>query len=117
MLSFVHIISQSHMTAKHFLSNSSAVEIGHPHYSCDFILTSIIFLSPKGKRALRRQRFHDVMDIKKNVTTKLNDIPLDISDDCPVQLLERCKRPISVKGDNFEGNQENFFLISCFSLS
>jgi len=42
--------------------------------------------------------------MKKNVTTKLNDVLLDISDYCPVQLLERCKRPISVKGDNFEGN-------------
>jgi hypothetical protein len=44
------------------------------------------------------------MDIKKDVTTKLIDIHLDISDDCPLQLLERCKRPISVKGDNSEGN-------------
>jgi hypothetical protein len=92
------------MTVKHFLSNSSVVEIGHPPYLHDFLLTSVIFLSPKGKRALKRQRFHDVMDIKKNVTTKLNDIPLDSSDDCPVQQLERCKRPISVKGDNLEGN-------------
>jgi hypothetical protein len=91
------------MTVKHFLANSSAVEIGHPPYACDSILTSFIFLSPKGKRALKRQRFQDVTDIKKNVTTKLNNVPLDISDDCLVQLLERCKRSISVKGDNFEG--------------
>jgi len=104
VLSFVHTVSQRHMIVSHFLANSSAVEIGHPPHSCDFILINFIFLSPKGKRALKRQIFQHVMDIKKNVTTKLNDVPLEISDDCPVQLLERCKRPISVKGDTFGGN-------------
>jgi len=66
------------MTMKLFLANSSAVEIGHPPYSCDSIPISFIFLSPKGRRALKRQRFQDIMDIKKNVTTKLNDVPLSL---------------------------------------
>lgn len=109
MLSFVHIVSQRHMTVKHFLANSSAVEISYPPYSTDFILTSFIFLSPKGKRVLKRRRFQDVMDIKKNVTTKLNDVLLDIFDDCPVQLLERCTRPISGKGDNLKETKKIFF--------
>jgi len=69
------------MAVKHFLANSSTVETCHPPFSCDLILTSFIFLSPKGKTALKRQRFQDVMDIKKNVTTKLNYVPLDIYDD------------------------------------
>jgi len=97
------------MTVKHFLANSSAVEISYPPYSTDFILTSFIFLSPKGKRVLKRRRFQDVMDIKKNVTTKLNDVLLDIFDDCPVQLLERCTRPISGKGDNLKETKKIFF--------
>jgi hypothetical protein len=70
VLSFVHTVSQRHMTVKHFLVNSSAVEIGHSPYS---YVTSFIFLSLKGKTALKRQRFQDVMDIKKKVTTKLNE--------------------------------------------
>jgi hypothetical protein len=75
----------------------------HPIHVTSFSLASF-FYPLKGKRALKRQRFQDVMDIKKNVTIKLSDVPLDTSDDCPVQLLERCKRPISVKGDNSERN-------------
>jgi len=96
----VHTVSQRHMTVKLFLANSSAVEIGHPPYSCDSIPTSFIFLSPKGKRALKGQRFQDIMDIKKNVTTKL----MMFLWTSLMTVLTSCKRPISVKADNFEGN-------------
>jgi hypothetical protein len=68
------------------------------------------------KRALERHQFQDIIDIKKNVTIKLNTVPSNISDGPFVQLLERCERLAAVKGDYFEGNYENFLLISCSSL-
>jgi len=38
------------------------------------------------------------------MTAKLNAVSLDVTDDCCVQLSERCKKCVTVEGQYFEGN-------------
>ena len=38
------------------------------------------------------------------MTVKLNAVPMDVTDICCVQLSERCKKCVTVKGQYFEVN-------------
>ena len=55
------------------------------------------------KQKLKGNRFWNVEGTKQNMTTILNLVSLDASSDCCVQLLERCKESVAVKGYCFEG--------------
>jgi hypothetical protein len=54
------------------------------------------------KTALKRKRFQDVEDIKKNVTAQLNVVPLKAFADCFLKLFERCDKYIQVGRNCFE---------------
>jgi hypothetical protein len=56
-----------------------------------------------------------VSRIKKDVTIKLNAVPLCTFNDSFVQLLQRCKNSIAVKRVYFKGNKTifSFFIHIC----
>jgi hypothetical protein len=54
------------------------------------------------KTALKGRQYQDAKDIKRNITTNLNAIPLGTFHDCFVQFTGRCKKHIAVKEDYFE---------------
>jgi hypothetical protein len=86
------------------------VTINHPPYSL-FHPPSDPLLFPEVKSALKGKRLQDV-DIKINVTTKLNAFALDGFDNYFVQLLERCKKCVGVK----EEYVISFLFASCASV-
>jgi hypothetical protein len=87
------------MIVTHFLPNCSITEITNQSYSTD--LTSANFFPfPELKTALRERR---CQDIKKNLTTRFNVVPLVTFHECFVKVLERHKTCIAVKGDYWEG--------------
>jgi len=78
------------MVVKGFLANYSTVEISHPRYLPNLMFTdfsSVPLMQPPSNEDFRMSRI-----IKKNVTTILNALPLDTSDACFLQLLEKCKK-------------------------
>jgi hypothetical protein len=80
--------SHSALVVNKFLARHGVVEISHQPYSSD--LTPVdIFLYPTLKTAFKGKRFHDVEDIKKNLTAELNAVPLEAFADCFQQLFER----------------------------
>jgi hypothetical protein len=68
------------MTVKHFLMNHGMVENSQLPYPPCFMPANF-FIFPKAKTT-PKGRFQDVEDIKNNVSTALNAVPLDASDDC-----------------------------------
>jgi hypothetical protein len=75
----------------------------HPLYSpdlapCDF------WLFPKLKNALKGQRFDDVPDIQRSVTTLLRSIPENNFQGCFRQLHHRFTKCIASQGEYFEGD-------------
>jgi hypothetical protein len=78
------------MVVKGFLANYSMVEISRPPYLPNLMFTnflSILLMKPPSNEDFRMSRIN-----KKNVTTILNALPLDTSDACFLQLLEKCKK-------------------------
>jgi hypothetical protein len=53
------------------------------------------------KTVLKRNRFQDDEDIKKNMTVGLNADPLEAFVDCFQELLKRFNKCIQVGGDYF----------------
>jgi len=49
-----------------------------------------------------------VLRIKKDVTIKLNSVPLRTFNDSFVQLFQRCKNSVTVKRVYFKGNKTIF---------
>jgi hypothetical protein len=41
--------------------------------------------------------------VTEGLTKKSNSVPLDVYDDCPVQLSEKYTKYVVVKGDYFKG--------------
>ena len=78
------------MVVKGFLAKYSMVEISCPPYLPNLMFTdfSSLFL----KKPPSNEDFRMLRVIKKNVTTILNGLPLDASDACFMQLLEKCKK-------------------------
>jgi hypothetical protein len=54
------------------------------------------------KTVLKGKRFQDVEDIKKNMTTELNAVPLEAFADYFQKLFERCNKCFRVGGDYFK---------------
>jgi hypothetical protein len=75
----------------------------HPAYSpklapCD------IWLFPKLKSALKGQRFADIPDIQRNVTTLLRGVPENDFQDCFRQWHHRLTKCIASDDEHFEGD-------------
>jgi hypothetical protein len=88
------------------------VEIGHSHYSPDLIPADFFYF---WKQKLKGSRFQDVDDTRQNMTTILKMVPLDGSSAWFMQLLERCKKSVAVKGDCFKENRTVFLF--CVSVA
>jgi len=83
------------MVVKGFLANYSMVEISRPLYWPNLMLTdfsSVLLMKPPSNENFRMSRI-----IKKNVTTILNALPLDTSDACFLQFLEKFKKCAAVR--------------------
>jgi len=82
---------------------------GELHHSGDQPLTLFnwlhanwhFFLSPS-KNCTSKEEDQDAEDIKRNVTTNLYAVPLDTFHNCFVQFIQRCKKCVTVKEDDFE---------------
>jgi hypothetical protein len=69
------------LRVREFLAKKSITKLDHPPYlpdlsHCDF------WLFPKLENALKGQRFVDIPDIQRNVTTLLRGIPENDFQDC-----------------------------------
>jgi transposase len=91
------------LRVREFLAEKSITKINHPPYSpdlspCDF------WLFPKLKNALKGQRFADIPDIKRNVTTLLQGIPENDFQDCFRQWHHRLTKCIASRGEYFKSD-------------
>jgi hypothetical protein len=64
--------------------------------------TSGFFSLSYSENCPQRKGFQDIENIKKNVTSELNAVPLESFADCFQKLFERCNKCIHVGGDYFE---------------
>lgn len=87
-------------------------QISHLLPSPDLVPAYFFFLFPEVESAFRGRRFQDIEGIKKSITAELNAF----SDfyGCFVELLEKCKMLVAIKGNQFKEN--SFILIVCVSV-
>jgi len=64
----------------------------HPPTSLTRPHTNQFFILPEIKTILKGRRFHNINDIKMNVTANLNAVPLNTFDDSFVQFSEAVKK-------------------------
>jgi hypothetical protein len=86
-----------------FLSEKSITKLEHPPYSPDLAPCNF-WLFPKLKNFLKWQRFADIPDIQRNVTTLLRGIPETDFQDCFRQWRQRLTKCIASQGEYFEGD-------------
>jgi hypothetical protein len=92
------------------MANFDVVVISHPPYSLD-LAPATILLFAKAKITITGTIFQEVEDIKD-----LNAVPLDTSSNSYVQLLEICKKCVTVKGDYSERKQSELLTASFLSV-
>jgi histone-lysine N-methyltransferase SETMAR len=91
------------LRVREFLATKSITKMDHPPYSSD--LTPCDFrLFPKLKNALTGQRFTDIPDIQRNVTTLLRGIPENNFQDCFRQWHHHFTKCTASQGEYFVGN-------------
>jgi hypothetical protein len=103
--------AHSDTTRKWFLANSGTLEVSRPLCLPDVAPVGY-FLFDRVKTALIVWRYEDLEGPKTHVTDELNVIALNAFGDCLVQLLERCKTCVAVKGNYFW--DRNRIFVSCF---
>jgi hypothetical protein len=74
-------------------------------------------LKAKGKTTLKGKRFHNAEDIKKNVTTKLNVVPLKTSDNCFQNFLNNPTHVFKYVEITLNRNKTIFYFLVFFLFS
>ena len=92
------------------MANFDVVVISHPPYSLDLAPANILLFA-KVKITITGTIFQEVEDIKD-----LYAVPLDTSSNSYVQLLEICKKCVTVKGDYSERKQSELLTASFLSV-
>ena len=90
------------LSIRQFLAERNVTVLAQPPYSpdlapCDF------FLFPKLKEVIKGVRFPDVDDIRRAVTTELQQIPEESFQGCMLAWQQRMQKCMRLQGDYFEG--------------